>query len=114
MGIASIFPVAANSQTPILNDAIFVEFTEDLLPRIEALEGVIAAVLSNAGRIQDIPQSVVDALVAPERASGSDTTLSQLKSRLLAISEFYRLDALLEEVSRLRATETREAANNVT
>ena len=70
---------------------------------------MVSAVQSNAGRVQDIPQSIVDALVGPSSDPDCDASLTQLRSRLLALSEFYRLDAVLAEVARLRGTNSNDA-----
>lgn len=93
----------------VLADAVFVAYSDDLPARIGSVEGVIAPVLSNAGRIQVIPHDIVEALVAPDGAAGGVGSLRQLRSRLLATSEFYRLDFLLAEVGRLQSSGYRGA-----
>lgn len=101
--------IAVATPDEVLDGLLFVEYTEALLPEIEAITGVIDIILSNAGRVQDVPQSIVDALVTP--TGSEDEGLLQLRSRLLARSEFYRLDVLMAEVARLQTASTREVAH---
>lgn len=88
---------------PVLSDILFVEHSDDLMTRIGTIDARVTPVLNNAGRIQVVPQRIVDALQAERDAPCGDGSLSQLRSRLLALSEFYRLDYLLSEVARLQS-----------
>ncbi len=93
-----------DQKAPLLNGLIFAEYDEAKISLASEIEGVIGPILNSAGRVLDIPSSIIDALKPMEERRLEIGPHLHFRARLSALSDDYRVDFLLAEIARLRAT----------
>ena len=93
-----------DKEAPLLDGLIFAEYDDAKISLACEIESVIGPILNGAGRVLDIPSSIIDALKPMEERLLENGPHLHFRARLSALSDDYRVDFLLAEVARLRAT----------